>query len=254
MNYNKYFTFNELNKYSDLINFYTKKPFNFNENTISKDLINNNYEDICNDFNYNFKKIIKCKQNHTSNVKVINKENINDDFVNIDGMITNLREVALVSYLADCQAILLYDPIKKVIGNIHSGWRGTLNKITGKAINIMINNFKCNPSNIIACICPSILNCCFEVDEDVMLMFKESFSNYNNYISLGNIKNNKQKFYIDTVKINVDIMKRLGLSESNIICSNICTKCNHDIFHSYRNDKNKSGRNIALICLKQKKI
>lgn len=246
----KYFSFDELNKFNNIIHFYTKRPFDFNKNTVSIDQIKCNYKMVSDDFNYNFNKIINCVQNHTNIVKVIDSNNLDDDFVNVDGLITNLKNVALVTYLADCQAILLYDPIKKVIGNIHSGWKGTLNKIIENAIKIMINDFSCNSNDIIACICPSILNCCFEVDEDVMLMFKETFSDYNSYISLGDLDNDKQKYYIDTVSINVDIMKNLGIHDNNIIFSNVCTKCNSDVYHSYRKDKDKSGRNIALICLK----
>ena len=246
----KYFTFDKLNKFDNLVHFYTKKPFNFNNNNVSLEQINNNYKIISDDFNYNFNKIKKCVQNHTNVVKIIDSNNLDDDFVNVDGMITNLKDVALVTYLADCQAILLYDPIKKVIGNIHSGWKGTLNKIIENAIKIMINDFNCSTNDIIACVCPSILNCCFEVDEDVMLLFKNTFDDYNRYISLGNIKSNKQKYYVDTVKINIDVMKNLGIVDNNIFCSDICTKCNSHIFHSYRVSKDNCGRNIALICLK----
>lgn len=250
LKYDRYFYFDELNKFNNLIHFYTKKPFNFNSNIVSEMQIKDSYKIISNDFNYNFSKIKKCIQNHTNTVKIVDSNNVDDDFVNVDGLITNLKNVSLVTYLADCQAILLYDPVKKVIGNIHSGWKGTLNKILENAIKIMINDFSCNPSNIIACICPSILGCCFEVDEDVMLMFKKTFYDYNKYINLGNIENDKQKYYIDTVKININIMKNIGIRDDNIICSNVCTKCNSDVYHSYRKDKDKSGRNIALICLK----
>ena len=114
----------------------------------------------------------------------------------------------------------------------------------------MQDNFNCNPKNIEAYICPSILKCCFEVDEDVVSMFKNNFDDIDEYIFKGEIKDNKQKYYIDTVSINVKEMEKLGLLKENIYCSNICTKCHADKYHSYRNDHDQSGRNIALICLK----
>ena len=114
----------------------------------------------------------------------------------------------------------------------------------------MEENFECDPKNIEAYICPSILKCCFEVDKEVVDMFYENYNNIDDYVLKGDIKQGKQKYYIDTISINVNSMKELGLLEENIHCSNICTKCHSDKYHSYRTDHDKSGRNIALICLK----
>lgn len=241
--------FEKLNNNNEIIHLFTKRPFNFSKLT-STDKIKKDYQEIEQFFNYNFLKIKKPIQTHTNVVKIVTNDNLDDEFLDVDGLITNLKGVALVTSLADCQGILLYDAQKKVIGNIHSGWKGTLNKIIKNAIEIMQDNFNCNPKNIEAYICPSILKCCFEVDEDVVSMFKNNFDDIDEYIFKGEIKDNKQKYYIDTVSINVKEMEKLGLLKENIYCSNICTKCHADKYHSYRNDHDQSGRNIALICLK----
>ena len=208
---NKYFTFNNLNKYDDVIHLFTKKIFDFNSNTISIDIINNNYKKIENDFNYKFKCIKKSIQVHSNNVKILTNDNINEEFNNNDGIITNLRGVALVTYVADCQAILLYDPVNKVIGNIHSGWRGTLNSIISVALNLMKDTFNSKYEDIRVYISPSILKCCFEVDRDVMELFKDKFNYIDNFISFKENNNGEDKYYIDTVKINVKVMKKLGI-------------------------------------------
>ena len=241
--------FEKLNNNNEIIHLFTKRPFNFSKLT-STDKIKKDYQEIEQFFNYNFLKIKKPIQTHTNVVKIVTNDNLDDEFLDVDGLITNLKGVALLTSLADCQGILLYDAQKKVIGNIHSGWKGTLNKIIKNAIEIMQDNFNCNPKNIEAYICPSILKCCFEVDEDVVSMFKNNFDDIDEYIFIGEIKDNKQKYYIDTVSINVKEMEKLGLLKENIYCSNICTKCHADKYHSYRNDHDQSGRNIALICLK----
>lgn len=250
---NKYFTFDDLNKYDDVIHLFTMKDFDFNSNTVGIDIINNNYRKIENDFNYKFKCIKKSIQVHSNNVKVLTNDNINEEFNDNDGIITNLRGIALVTYVADCQAILLYDPVNKVIGNIHSGWRGTLNSIISVTLNLMKDTFNSKYEDIRVYINPSILKCCFEVDRDVMELFKDKFNYINDFISFRNNNNGEDKYYIDTVKINVEVMKKLGIKKEHIFCSNVCTKCNSDIYHSYRDCKSKkieSGRNIALICLK----
>ncbi|MBR6113138.1 MAG: peptidoglycan editing factor PgeF [Bacilli bacterium] len=245
MNENKRFiTFNKLNEFDDLIHFYTKRPFNLNESKLEEE-----YKTLEDMASYKFDKIYLSKQTHSANIC-----SIDDDtpliLDNIDGFVTNKRGVAILTKSADCQSILLYDPVNKVIGNVHSGWKGTLAKIITNAINIMICEYNCNPKNIIACICPSILKCCFEVDEDLIEGFKMVHDNIDDLITKGDIINGKQKYYLDTVTINKREMIKLGLLEENIVLSNICTKCNSDIFNSYRAEHN-SCRNVALIGLKK---
>lgn len=246
----KYMSFNELDNL-DIINLFSYKPLNFKKD-IDRDVINNNFKLLENNLDYKFKKIIGANQKHTNNVVVVDNDNINESFDGVDGLITNLKGVALVTYLADCQGILLYDKNKKIIGNIHSGWKGTLGRIIEKAINTMIDTFNSNVEDIIVCFCPSILKCCFEVDEEIMELFKNEFNDINidECINRGQIVDNKQKYYIDTIKINKDILINIGIKEDNILCSNICSKCNSDFIHSYRADKPNDGRNIALICIK----
>lgn len=248
---NNYLQFEKLNKEDDLIHLFTTRPFNFNKSFISEIEIDNQYNRLENLLNYKFIKIKKPIQTHTNIVKILNEENIDDEFEDVDGLITNLKGVALVTSLADCQGILLYDRVNKVIGNIHSGWKGTLNRIIRNAINLMVSTYGTEPSNIEAFICPSISKCHFEVSEDVKEMFEDEFKDIdiNKYITKGELKEN-QKYYIDTIEINKNIMENLGLKEENITISNICTVCEGSLLHSYRTDKNESGRNISLICIK----
>ena len=239
-------TFDKLNE-QNIINCFTLKPYNFKDYQISSTK-DEQFDKIFNELNVNKKTIKKPNQTHTNVVKVLDKNNINDQFLNTDGLITNLKNVALVISLADCQGIMLYDSKKEVIGNIHSGWKGTLNKIVENAVKLMIDTYNSNPEDIEAFITPSILKCCFEVDKDVVDMFKENFNNIDDLITIGDIKDNKQKYYIDTVSINKRVLMNLGLKEENIITPTLCSKCNTNI-HSYRRDGNNSGRNIALICM-----
>ncbi len=248
---NKYYTFDDLNNFPEIVHLYTTKPFDFSLERVGTKGIEKGFKEIEKDLHYKFNKIVMPIQTHTDVVKIVDSTNINDEFNDVDGLITNMKNVALVTKTADCQSILLYDPLKKVIGNIHSGWRGTLNKIIKNAIDLMVNEFGCEPQNIRACICPSIMKCCFEVSEDVEEMFRINFKEINDFITLGEIKDKKQKYYIDTIKVNKNVLIDLGLKEENISVSNLCTKCNSNVFHSYRAALKESGRNIALICIKE---
>ena len=91
---------------------------------------------------------------------------------------------------------MLYDINRKVIANVHAGWRGTFKKIIENAVIKMINDYNCNPNDIIACFCPSIRQCNFEVEEDVKNECEEIFSytgKLEEIIKLGRVEENKQK-------------------------------------------------------------
>lgn len=235
----------ELLKYDNVCHLYTKKPFNLDTHSNKMFEQIKELEEMA---NYKFKKVIVSHQTHSTNITVVddNTPNIVEDN---DGLITNLKDVAILTVSADCQNIILFDPVNEVIGNIHAGWRGTLNRILDNAISIMTCEFSSKPNDILAFISPSILKCCFEVDEDLVNNFKLVFNNINDLITKGEIKDNKQKYYIDLQELNKRVLKELGLKESNIYVSNICTKCNTSKFYSHRGDK-LGGRNVSLICLK----
>jgi len=234
----------------NVISLFIHKPYNLKRDTVSELEIQNQFKKIEKAINYNFNNILRPHQTHSNNVQIVNENNINDSFDNVDGLITNLKGVALCTQVADCQSILLYDTKNKVIGNIHSGWKGTLTRISTNAVNMMIKNFDSNPEDIKIYISPSIHKCHFEVGEDVKVLFEKEFNDINieDFITKGDYKD-EQKYYIDTVELNKIILLNLGLKEENIIISDICSVCD-DRIHSYRKDKPNDGRNVTLICMK----
>lgn len=244
----QYIQFKKLLEYPEIKHCYTlRKNLNFPPIYKNEQLLKQSYEKICRCLNLDYTKVIKPHQTHTTNVEIVNEVKTLE---NVDGLLTNKAGLTLLTTSADCISLLLYDPIKKVIGSIHSGWRGTLAGMCKTAINKMIQGFNSNSEDIICCICPSIRKCCFEVDEDVKNLFYEKYKNLpeiKDIIIKDEIKEGKQKYKIDTVKINICLLKDLGLKEENIIDSNICTVCHSNEFHSYRADKEGSGRNAALI-------
>ena len=200
------------------------------------------------DKTFTISNIVKPHQTHTDKVEVVNSTS--DTFENVDGAITNKENILLCTSSADCTSLFFYDDEKKVIGDVHSGWRGTLQKIGKKAVEKMISEYDCKPENIICCISPCIKKCHFEVEEDVMQMFKNEFDytgRIDEIIEKGKVVDGIQKYNIDTTLINKIILAEVGLQESNIIDSNICTVCDSDLFHSFRADGDASGRNGAFI-------
>ena len=171
-------------------------------------------------------------------------------FTNIDGLVTNKSGISLSLRFADCTPIFLYDRAKNVIGNIHSGWRGTVQKIGQKGVEKMVEEYGCNPKDIIACIGPAIGRCHFEVEEDVKEIFEETFSYLESPEKFIQKGKKAGKYFIDTNYINEKLLEEEGLIQENIIQSNICTVCNRDYMHSYRAEKELSGRNTSIIGIK----
>lgn len=248
----KYFIFDNLNKENGILHFYTKIPYNFSRKYVEKDKWDEEIKEIEQDFNYEFKCMKYMKQVHSANVIMVTKDNVDTEcFEGYDGLLTNLKDVMLLTNTADCQAIFLYDRTCGVIGNIHSGWKGTLQKILRNAINMMKREYGCKEENIEVYINPSIMKCCFEVDIEVVDMFKEEFSDdVLKYITVGDYKDNKQKYYIDTIGINLWELESLGVLKDNVYVSLECTKCNSDVYHSYRVEGIGTGQNLAGIMMK----
>lgn len=195
---------------------------------------------------------VKPNQHHTSNVRCIEKVMTLEELVDVDGLITNKSNLALVTTNADCILFFMYDPNKKVIANIHSGWKGTFQKIAEKTIIKMQINYGCNPKDILIFINPSIRKCHFEVDEDVMNLCKEIFDftgKTDEFIEKGTIKEGLQKYYIDTIYINKILFKNLGIKEENIIDCEICSVCDKEKIHSYRAEGKEFKLATAIISL-----
>lgn len=267
----EYLQFRKLLEYKDIINhaYSLGTNVNFRTSKLNRELTKeeyadtlNNYDKLCKSIGCDYRNLVKGIQRHTNNVKIV-LEKINNDapdfrckeYENIDGLITNRPNLVLSSTSADCISLLFFDHVKKVIVNVHSGWKGTLQRISIKTVEKMVNECGCNPADIIVCICPSIRKCHFEVEEDVKDKFEKEFQDLGeeNLKEIIAEKISNEKWLIDTVLINKIILESKGLKKENIIDSKICTMCNHEILHSYRAEKEKYGLNTALIELKENK-
>lgn len=216
---------------------------------LDKDLEKKSYKNLCECIGLDYKNVVRPMQSHTNVVKCI--DSVYEPFLlkDVDGLITQKEGLILATTNADCILYLLYDKKKKVIANVHSGWKGSYQRIIENAIDLMINKYNSKPEDIIVCICPSIRKCCFEVDTDVKEMFYDKFSfldNINDFILNGY---NPGKYFIDTVGINNELLKKKGIEKRNIYDCGICSLCNSDVIHSYRDEGKEYRLSTAIISL-----
>ena len=154
-----------------------------------------------------------------------------------DAMITDKRGIGLAVSVADCVPVLLYDPFKKIIAAVHSGWRGIQKKILLKTLN-KLKEYGSQVENLVAYIGPSISKNIYEVGKEVAELFDKKY-----------LDEREHKLYLDVAGVNYDILINTGVKKINIQNSKLCTYAMKDIFHSYRRDGEKSGRSLVLIAM-----
>jgi YfiH family protein len=162
-----------------------------------------------------------------------------------DGLITNVRGIAIGIETADCVPILLIDPAAPAIGAVHAGWRSTVQKIVQKAIRRMQDEFGSEPSRMIAAIGPAIGPECYEVDEPVMGPIRQNFPFWKELA----VSRGKDKWGLDLVKLNRMELLQTGLAEQNIHALGMCTSCRKDLFYSFRVE-GRTGRMLSAVMIK----
>ncbi len=186
--------------------------------------------------------LIYARQNHSTNIAVLRQPPHFDPEIPYplegkDGFITQLPDLLMMIKVADCQAILLYDPNKRVAGIIHAGWRGSVQDIPGKAVQRMRAEFNCHPRDILAGVGPSLGPCCAE------------FRNWPQELPPDFCQFQASENHFDFWTITQHQLLRAGLLRENIEVAGLCTKCHPEVFYSYRGE-GKTGRFAVAIGIK----
>ena len=187
-------------------------------------------------------RLVFARQVHGCEIAVLSRGNQKKDLVpadrtlTADAMVTDIKGRNLVIQVADCQAVMLYEPDRRVIANVHSGWRGSLQNIIGHTVEAMERHFDCRPGRIRAGIGPSLGPCCAE------------FINYRKEIPLKFWRYKGHTRHFDFWSLSRDQLMGAGVAAVNIESSGICTRCHPEDFFSYRAEKT-TGRFAAVIGL-----
>lgn len=155
-----------------------------------------------------------------------------------DALITDRSGVGLMIQHADCQPVLLHDPQRRVIGAVHSGWRGSVGNITAKTVATMTARFGTDPKDLLAVVGPSLGPCCAEFVNHARELPK-SFSAFM-------VKENHFDFWAITRQQ----LSSCGVLPDNIKVAGICTSCSENYFsyrRACRNGDGVTGRNCSII-------
>lgn len=217
-----------------------------------KENIIKNRQRICNELGVDYHKVVAGEQIHSDNIEIVTKADqgrgavgYQDSISETDALVTNQAGVTLTSYYADCVPIIILDPVKEVVALAHGGWKGTVKKIGHKTILNLEQEFGSNPEDILVGIGPSIGPCCYEVDDYVINLLKQSFDYWNQLVT----KTGDNSWRFDLWQANSRQVQDIGVLKENIIISELCTACNTDQFYSYRAESGTTGRMASLIKL-----
>jgi hypothetical protein len=191
-------------------------------------------------------KLITAKQVHSAEVVTIRDGDDRHSPKICDALTTDVPGVLLGVQTADCAPILIADVKRRIVAAVHAGWRGTRARIVEKAIERMRAEFGTRPEDCLAAVGPAAGVCCYEVGEEVINQFRSEFTYAESLIS--NHKPNG-KAHLDVLAGNVRQLIEVGIAESNIFVSGLCTLCRNDLFFSYRLEKGKAGRMMSVIGL-----
>lgn len=161
-----------------------------------------------------------------------------------DAIVTNASALPLMTLHADCVPLLLADPVRRVVGVVHAGWRGTIAGIAPSAVREMVRLYGTNPGDIVACIGPTIGRCCYEVGSEVLASWV-SFAG-----ECAELAIDQHRSVFDLPAANRLLLQQGGVLPHHIEDMSICTRCRGDQWFSHRGQGSNTGRFGAIIALR----
>lgn len=213
-----------------------------------KEAVDENFRRIAAVFDSTPEKIVCSDQTHTVNVRRVTEQDAGKgvvcpkDYRDVDGLITDVPELILATFYADCVPLFFVDMEHRVIGLSHSGWKGTVGRMGEVTLKAMKEAFGTRPENVRAAIGPSICQDCYEVSMDVAQQFEESV------LKPGKVPG---KYQLDLWNANKMILLNAGILPEHLEVTDICTCCNSDYLFSHRGSGGRRGNLGAFLELRK---
>ena len=218
----------------------------------NRDDVLENYRKMARILGTDVSKMVLSHQTHTTNIRLVTEADAGKgiwrerDYENIDGLITNVPGLTLVTFFADCVPLYFVDPVHHAIGLSHSGWRGTVARMGKCTLEAMHNAFGTEASDVYCAIGPSICQDCYEISEDVAVQFMQAFPGHTSEIL---IDKGNGKYQLDLWKANEIVLLDAGVMKDHLEVTDVCTCCNPELLFSHRASHGKRGNLGAFLCL-----
>jgi YfiH family protein len=197
-------------------------------------------------------RLVCARQVHGNRIRIVVQEDAgrgyqayDDAIEGTDGLITQATDLPLAVFCADCVPILLFDPIRRAVGVVHAGWRGTVADVAGQAVRAMHESFGTDSGDLLVGIGPSIGHCCYEVGAEVIDAW--AATGFDPKESAVQRRNGQLRF--DLWRANTMVLVAAGVPQEQIEVQGDCTRCRSDRYFSYRAQGRQAGRFAAIIAL-----
>lgn len=167
---------------------------------------------------------------HGAKIVCVSNEAAGTTIVGADGLMTNTTNLFLSATAADCFLVYFYDPVARVVGIVHAGWRGLLAGVVRSMVQTMISNFRIDARNVLVGIGPGIRECHFEISPDD----KIKYNAYSDFVLRRN-----DKIFVDLPGIIKTQLQEYMIPKEYIEDNGACTFCEEKEYFSYRRDKPK---------------
>lgn len=165
-----------------------------------------------------------------------------------DALLTDRPQVTLFMRFADCVPILLFDPVRRVVGLVHAGWQGAIRRTAGAAVEAMQARYASNSEDLLAGIGPSIGAHHYDVGPEVAAQVRQTFGQDAGKLLTAHPQNGASRVQFDLWAANRLILEQCGVRQIEI--ARICTACHLEDWYSHRGEGGRTGRFGALIGLK----
>jgi YfiH family protein len=149
---------------------------------------------------------------------------------------------------ADCLPILLFDPVKRVIGAVHAGWRGTVRGVALKAIEAFQKRFGSRPADISAALGPYIGACCYRVKKELITEYSGALGSK---VKNHHVYGEEDGHWFDIGRANGEQLAYAGVLRENITFDYACTCCDNEHLFSYRKEGPVTGRQMSFVMIKE---
>ena len=213
--------------------------------------VQENFRRLCAALDMDVRRAVLSRQVHRDDVRIVTAADAGkglwtpQDYDSADALVTDVPGLPLVVFSADCNVILLHDPVRRVVGAAHAGWRGTAAGIAGRTVRVMRDTYGCDPADIRAAVGPAIGQCCFETDGDVPDALREALGAESEPFMAWN----GRKWHIDLKAVNALWLRKAGVQHIDV-CAD-CTCCRTDLYWSHRKTGLRRGEQAALIALRE---